>query len=93
MRESAYTGDADEHIRPDQTPTGYAARLGAKALGGVLIHAAGGSVSLGELIQIQRDEEQHDRAEEIAEPSRVARGCEHQRNDQGRGHAGGDERN
>ena len=89
---SGNTRDADEHIRKDQAPAGHPADLWPEPLHRVLVHAARRRIPLTELIQADGHKQQHDRAEEIAEPSGRARRAKHQRDDQRGRHARGDER-
>jgi hypothetical protein len=63
--EPADAGNTNEQVSPDEAPARQASGVGPKALDRVFIRAVCGGISLRELIEADRYEHQHDRAEEI----------------------------
>ena len=90
--EAAQAGHGDEEVGPDQRPAGEHTRAGPEPLGGVGVHGARKGRSLGELVEAEDHEEQHDGAEGVGQPRPLSRTGERQRDDEHGRHGRGYQR-
>ena len=91
--ETRQPGDADEEVRPDETPPRDHPRLRPEAATGIAVHRPGQGRTLGKLVQAPDDEEQHHRAKRIGEPGPVPRVAEAEGDDEHGRHGGRDHGN
>ena len=84
--------EPDEQIGPDEAPAADGAPAVAEAGDGVAVHRSGVGGSLGELVQVEGHEQQHERAHGVRQPADVAGVRVHQGHDQRRRHRRRDQR-
>ena len=91
-RHRAEHGGRNEPVRPEQRPARDRSDRRPKMVGNVVVHRAGGARAPRELVDAERDEDQHRAAEDVGQPRAVSGERVHVRRDQNRRHARTDQR-